>query len=123
MLNFGMDKEGLGAKYHVTTRLKTTSNPVRWPELRHASHGGEMQSNIMSFIRVPNWKDDLPIIVTSTLVLGVVARLALKGRQHDKIFRSPLETAVPNLTEKEKHELPYPPDLLPGARDVNTPVC
>lgn len=78
----------------------------------------------MSYLPLPNWKDsNVPIIVTSTLAIGIVARLAFQaGRKHDKIFLSPRDTVLPNLTEKEKNELPYPPDLLPGGRDVETPV-
>jgi hypothetical protein len=34
---------------------------------------------------------------------------------------SPKDTLLPNLDPVELKELPYPPDALPGARDVDTP--
>ena len=34
---------------------------------------------------------------------------------------SPCTTQLPHLTEAEANALPYPPNLLPGARDVETP--
>jgi hypothetical protein len=34
---------------------------------------------------------------------------------------SPKDTLLPNLDPAELKELPYPPDALPGARDVDTP--
>ena len=33
---------------------------------------------------------------------------------------SPLTTHIPNLTPAQIAALPYPPDLFPGARDVQT---
>lgn len=37
------------------------------------------------------------------------------------ILISPRTTLLPNLTEGQKKSLGYPPDALPGARDVSTP--
>lgn len=34
---------------------------------------------------------------------------------------SPMATAIPDLTLKDIERLPYPPDVLPGGRDVQTP--
>ena len=34
---------------------------------------------------------------------------------------SPRTTLLPYLSEAQISELPYPPDILPGARDVETP--
>ena len=43
-------------------------------------------------------------------------------RPEKKIIPSPRETLLPWLTSgEEKAELAYPPDLIPGARDVTTP--
>jgi len=39
----------------------------------------------------------------------------------DNIVPSPLDTTIPGLSKEEIDELPYPPDLFPGARDVDTP--
>jgi hypothetical protein len=33
---------------------------------------------------------------------------------------SPLTTQIPNLSQSQIAALPYPPDLFPGARDVQT---
>ncbi|CRK43248.1 hypothetical protein BN1723_005569 [Verticillium longisporum] len=35
--------------------------------------------------------------------------------------RSPKWTVLPSLSTLQRDELPYPPDLLPGGRDVDTP--
>ncbi|KAF1933923.1 alpha/beta-hydrolase [Didymella exigua CBS 183.55] len=37
------------------------------------------------------------------------------------ISLSPRETALPRFSEDELEKLPYPPDALPGARDVDSP--
>lgn len=37
------------------------------------------------------------------------------------IIRSPRATLLPHLSEAEIANLPYPPDILPGARDVTSP--
>jgi hypothetical protein len=38
-----------------------------------------------------------------------------------KTILSPRETVLPNLSAREVEHLPYPPDALPGARDVDSP--
>jgi len=38
-----------------------------------------------------------------------------------KVFSSPRDVVVSKLSEVEKNALPYPPDVLPGARDVDSP--
>jgi hypothetical protein len=38
------------------------------------------------------------------------------------IIRGPTATLLPNLSQAEKDTLPYPPDALPGGRDVDSPV-
>ena len=40
---------------------------------------------------------------------------------HPKIILSPKDTVLPNLPQEEIKSLPYPPDALPGARDVDSP--
>lgn len=60
-------------------------------------------------------------VITTFAVLSIT-RLALQGKQ-EKIYRSPRETLLPKLTEAEIVALPYPPDVLPGGRDVDSPVC
>ena len=38
-----------------------------------------------------------------------------------KAIASPRKTQLPSLSSAEAAELPYPPNALPGARDVETP--
>ena len=38
-----------------------------------------------------------------------------------KVIPSPRETLLPKLSEAEAGDLPYPPDVFPGARDVDSP--
>ncbi|KAK0513359.1 hypothetical protein JMJ35_004345 [Cladonia borealis] len=38
-----------------------------------------------------------------------------------RVISSPRETLIPSLSESQAAALPYPPNLLPGARDVKTP--
>ncbi|KAF2132133.1 alpha/beta-hydrolase [Dothidotthia symphoricarpi CBS 119687] len=38
-----------------------------------------------------------------------------------RIVASPLETILPQLSAEDTKKLPYPPDALPGARDVQSP--
>ncbi|KAF2653948.1 alpha/beta-hydrolase [Lophiostoma macrostomum CBS 122681] len=43
------------------------------------------------------------------------------GSDAPKTIPSPLATLLPHLSEEGLKSLPYPPDALPGARDVDTP--
>ncbi|KAH9240073.1 hypothetical protein K456DRAFT_1745991 [Colletotrichum gloeosporioides 23] len=43
------------------------------------------------------------------------------GRDRRKTARSPRWTVLPRLSTLARDELPYPPDVFPGARDVDTP--
>ena len=38
-----------------------------------------------------------------------------------EVISSPRQTLIPQLTSDQAKALPYPPDLMPGARDVDTP--
>jgi len=60
-------------------------------------------------------------VITTFAVLSI-SRIAFQGKQR-KIIRSPRETLLPKLTEAETAALLYPPDVLPGGRDVDSPVC
>jgi hypothetical protein len=59
--------------------------------------------------------------VITTVAVLTVSRLALQGKQQ-KIIPGPKKTLIPKLTEAEIDALPYPPDALPGGRDVDSPV-
>lgn len=45
----------------------------------------------------------------------------VKRARSKAVIPSPLTTLLPKLSEAEKKNLPYPPDILPGARDVDSP--
>jgi hypothetical protein len=53
------------------------------------------------------------------LLLGTVSS-ALKSSPVT-VIPSPVASKLPELTEEELQQLPYPPDALPGARDVKSP--
>lgn len=45
----------------------------------------------------------------------------VKRARSKAVVPSPLTTLLPKLSEAEKKSIPYPPDILPGARDVDSP--
>jgi hypothetical protein len=53
------------------------------------------------------------------LLLGTVSSV-LKSAPLT-VIPSPVQSKLPHLSEEEVQQLPYPPDALPGARDVNSP--
>lgn len=67
---------------------------------------------------------NLPLIIGatafSTLVVANLARIALQGTT-PKIISSPTKSLLPTLTAAEIDDLPYPPDILPGGRHVQSP--
>ena len=70
-------------------------------------------------------KDSIPwpaIAAGSGLfVAGLLVRGFLSGKKQGTVNPSPLTTVLPKLSKEEIAKLPYPPDALPGARDVATP--
>lgn len=53
---------------------------------------------------------------------GLVATLLTRERRPSRqCIGSPRKTHLPQLSEEEIAALPYPPDVLPGSRDVETP--
>ncbi|RFU25248.1 hypothetical protein B7463_g11091, partial [Scytalidium lignicola] len=60
------------------------------------------------------------ITVFTTLTAITVSRLIFR-EEKVKIIKGPATTLLPKLTDAEKALLPYPPDALPGARDVESP--
>lgn len=52
---------------------------------------------------------------------GFAVRSILAQQPKGGIRPSPRKTLLPSLTEAERFNLPYPPDALPGARDVDSP--
>ena len=66
------------------------------------------------------------VIPLSALSICLFSALGLKWRDDspeplDNAVVSPLKSIVPRLSKEQQTELPYPPDLFPGARDVQTP--
>jgi len=57
--------------------------------------------------------------VGGLLLLGTVSSVLRSGPS--RIIPSPVESKLPKLSPEEVAELPYPPDALPGARDVKSP--
>lgn len=58
--------------------------------------------------------------VASTLALLAIYKLTLSPPK--RIISSPKKTQETYLSPAQKDALPYPPDILPGARDVASPV-
>jgi hypothetical protein len=46
---------------------------------------------------------------------------SVKQARQKAVIPSPLTTLLPKLSVEERRRLPYPPDILPGARDVDSP--
>lgn len=64
------------------------------------------------------------LLLTGSVCLSVGLLLRpLLSRQESKQpwYPSPRETQLPRLSPEAINELPYPPDVLPGGRDVETP--
>ncbi|RDW82433.1 hypothetical protein BP6252_03545 [Coleophoma cylindrospora] len=47
-------------------------------------------------------------------------QLVIRNKQ-ERVLRSPRDLVLPKLTAAEQELLPYPPDSLPGGRDVDSP--
>ncbi|OBT41801.1 hypothetical protein VE00_08296 [Pseudogymnoascus sp. WSF 3629] len=65
---------------------------------------------------------NIPLIALTsltTLCLLHLTRLALSAPA--LTTRGPTSTVLPHLSEAARKELEYPPDILPGGRDVDTP--
>jgi pimeloyl-ACP methyl ester carboxylesterase len=66
--------------------------------------------------------DRRTVVTTATaFTLGLLVRGFLVPQKHGHVVPSPLTTLLPKIPAEQHAELPYPPDSLPGARDVVTP--
>lgn len=78
-------------------------------------------------MKMASWRDLSSTPLFLGLAGGVSTYLLLRTlswsfKSHDPpIIGSPLQTLIPKLTTAEIEALPYPPNALPGARDVDTP--
>lgn len=65
------------------------------------------------------------LATSSAVALSSLAYRVVRSLNEPTFVRrsvpSPRETLVPHLTVEQAGALAYPPDLLPGARDVSTP--
>ncbi len=62
-----------------------------------------------------------PGLASIVLILTIRSSSSSSIPKTNKSISSPKTTLIPGLSKKEIEELPYPPDLLPGARDVTSP--
>jgi hypothetical protein len=76
-----------------------------------------------SKLKLPDLHDPYVAIGAASLgtllVLGTITS-ALRSAP-TTVIPSPVQTKLPQLSEEDVQELPYPPDALPGARDVKSP--
>lgn len=79
-----------------------------------------MASRFQSFPNALDWKFAI-IAGVGLFSAGAIARGLFRHPKKAIILPSPQKTLLPKLSDVEKSELPYPPDVLPGARDVDTP--
>jgi hypothetical protein len=63
----------------------------------------------------------IAVTVLTTFAAITILRFAFQTEKI-KIIKSPTATLLPRLSQVEKDALPYPPDTLPGGRDVDSPV-
>ncbi|KAI9849539.1 MAG: hypothetical protein M1837_004159 [Sclerophora amabilis] len=66
----------------------------------------------------------LAVALSATATLVLISRLVLtstNSKTSRRTIASPRDTLLPYLSRSQALALPYPPDLLPGARDVDTP--
>ena len=56
----------------------------------------------------------------SSILIYRLAKSSNPSRQTPRTIPSPRDTLIPFISSKEALDLPYSPDLLPGARDVGT---
>lgn len=61
------------------------------------------------------------IIVITSVTIVLIARRRLFPKSLSKSIPSPRDTLLPFLTPSEVSALPYAPNVLPGARDVDSP--
>lgn len=65
-----------------------------------------------------------PFVTGAALVLGTGFLLGVRhvsrSRSQSQV-PSPRESLIPHLTSAQTASLAYPPDLMPGARDITTP--
>ncbi|PVH88471.1 alpha/beta-hydrolase [Cadophora sp. DSE1049] len=62
------------------------------------------------------------IVIVSSLATTLALYSIFKLHSpRQKIIKSPRQAQIQNLSKEERDGLPYPPDVLPGGRDVTSP--
>jgi hypothetical protein len=77
--------------------------------------------SLLDFAPLGNKRAAVASTIATTLVVSELARRILNPVPK-QILPSPRASILPKLSKKEQEELPYPPDVFPGARDVASPV-
>ncbi|KAJ5514455.1 Alpha/beta hydrolase fold-1 [Penicillium fimorum] len=71
-----------------------------------------------------NNETQLPLLAVTgvSFTLGLLARSVFPRKdQFQTVLPSPRSTVLPGISESENRQLPLPTDVLPGARDVDSP--
>lgn len=68
-------------------------------------------------------RQQIQFLLAGTVIFsaGFAFHSYLTQKPRAGIVDSPRKTLLPQLSNDEKQKLPYPPDALPGARDVDSP--
>lgn len=76
----------------------------------------------MILFNYPAWTTATQLIVVIiSVAIFLIARRRLIPKSVSKSIPSPRDTLLPSLTPSEVSALPYAPNVLPGARDVDSP--
>jgi hypothetical protein len=72
---------------------------------------------------VPSRKTSFIVLTAAatTLIFSEIAKRKLNPAPK-QIIPSPRASLLPSLSKEGQEELPYPPDVFPGPRDVASPV-
>ncbi|KAK5012107.1 hypothetical protein LTR39_004312, partial [Cryomyces antarcticus] len=76
------------------------------------------------FSASPQPRLNIYLAAAAGLSLGVLLNKSLSSLYsptHPDVLPSPRKSLLPTLSRTEIAELPYPPDVFPGARDVDSP--
>ena len=60
--------------------------------------------------------------VSAGAILFLASRINTNHASNENIIPSPSQTVLPKLSPSEIQDLPYPPQSLPGQRDVDSPL-
>lgn len=75
----------------------------------------------MSFRRVLGFPYGCAALGGISVYLFIKSFQYLSDNHDPPIIESPLRSLIPKLSREQVEQLPYPPDAIPGRRDVHTP--